>query len=183
MRSLRWITTAVTVSLAAALASDSLLSHTATVHVWPLAAPSPTPYLEIAYDPSSLQASATKIHHLQLSTKDGVNALVRVGLWDRKSKEWRGVVTAASAFDNSYTPTLSLNLDAAGHVWHVGFQASRPRKNDGIADSNKEGVGEQVRVKVVTATAGPKPVLNEPLVLDEHGKMAEKEVEKSFLQR
>ena len=67
---------------------------------------------------------------------------------------------------------LHLGEEGDQEVRYVSFAAAAPGEK-------KEGVS----VKVVRATAGPQPVLNQPVVLDESGKVPEPEVEKTFLQK
>lgn len=166
------------------LAADTSAARTATVYVWPLSAPSPTPYLDITYDPSSRQASVAKAYPPPVVVADDQDedALVRVGLWDGKSKKWRGVVTAASAIGDSHPRTVSLHLDGNGDAWYVGFHASESKREKPAGKAKDDDAG-RLRVELVTPTLGPTPVLNKPLVLDEHGKPPEKEVEKSFVQK
>lgn len=167
-------------------AAEISSTHTVTIYAWPLSAPSPTPYLDIKYDPTTLQTAISKAHSpsIAVSDDDADDSLVRVGLWDQSSKGWRGVVTGASGFSGKeFTRTVSLHLDGRGDVWHVGFKAGRPVENYEVGKNKGDGVAGQVRVELVKATPGPMPVLDEPMVLDENGRMPENEVEKSFLQR
>lgn len=120
---------------------------------------------------------------IAISDDDADDALVRVGLWDRNGKSWRGVVTTASGFGEQFTRTVSLHLDGKGDVWHVGFCAGKPADQYMLGTTRGNGAAGQVRVELVRATRGPVPVLDEPMVLDEDGRVPEKVEEKSFLQR
>ncbi|KAI9786744.1 MAG: hypothetical protein M1816_007815 [Peltula sp. TS41687] len=161
-------------------------THTVTVYTWPLSVPSPTPYLEIKYDPTTLQTAVTKAYPpfaAGADANDDNDPLTRVGLWDQSSGRWRGVVTALSGFGEESTRTVSLHLDGKGDVWHVGFYAGKPVEDYVVGKTKGSGAAGQVRVELVRATPGPMPVLDEPMVLDESGRLPEKEVEKSFFQR
>ncbi|KAI9833685.1 MAG: hypothetical protein M1826_006776 [Phylliscum demangeonii] len=176
--------------LSLVLAQDApRFPHTATVHAWPLSSPSPVPYLEIAYDATSRQTTLSKTHPVSVEVVDRATTdpLIRVGLWEPDARGWKGVVTTASAFQDTWTQTISLHLDDQGEVWHVGFYAlptstASPRP----PASKRQAAGEmedRIRVELVRAVPGPTPPVNAPVVLDEHGKTPEKEVEKTFFQK
>jgi hypothetical protein len=178
-----FLTTVVSV-FSITIAEASQPSRSVTVYAWPLSAPSPAPFVEITYDPSSLQASVKTSHEpvfLNEESRDpNGQSLVRVGLWDSASKKLRGIVTAVSTFDALYPRTVTLHIDEQGNCWHVELSRSGPRANSGNA---KEDVAGSIQVEVARPAVGPAPVLNPPIIVDEEGKTFEKGPEKSFLQR
>lgn len=168
---------------------DAALSHSAKVYTWPLDAASPSPYLDIHYNPSTHQTTISKSHSPSRGAADdgsrrsGSSNLLRFGLWNPTTQAWRGMVTAAPALEEGCTRTVSLHLDAQGNAVHLGLSASKLGERRVSSRAGAEGHDSRVRVQLVRASPGPRPVLNEPVVLDAQGKMPEKEVEKSFLQR
>ncbi|KAI9786230.1 MAG: hypothetical protein M1839_007641 [Geoglossum umbratile] len=155
----------------------STLPYTITLYASPLipssgtkAPPPPTPYGTISYNPSTLQALFTP------STSPSPPAdvpLTKLGLYDSDSKRWRSAVVAAT--EKLAGGCVMLHLGAGEgdqEVRHVSFAAAGPEGQIG-------GVG----ARVVRAAAGPRPVLSQPVVLDESGKEPEPEVEKTFLQK
>jgi len=62
-------------------------------------------------------------------------------------------------------------VDERGEPFHVGFGTSSKTS------------GEKVEVEIVKRVAGPKPVLNKPIVLNAEGKLETTEPEKTFLQK
>lgn len=166
------------------LAIDSSTSRTVTIYAWPLTAPSPLPYLEISYDSKSSDTAVIKSHSLKSTEKDENDEndqLIRIGLWEKDSKTWRGAVTARSTLDDSFSRKVLLHMNRQGEVWHVGLRRSG-FKTEQQGKKNKESKPE-IEVELVRPRSVPAPVMNEPVVLDERGRMPEKEPEKSFLQR
>lgn len=166
------------------VALDSSTSRTVTIYAWPLTASSPSPYLEISYDPKSSETAVTKTYSLKIPKKDKndeKDQLVRIGLWEKDSKTWRGAITAASTLDDNFARKVLLHLNRKGDVWHVGLRRSGT-KIEQQGKKSKESKPE-IEVELVRPRSVPAPVLNEPVVLDERGRMPEKEPEKSFLQR
>ncbi|KAI9770017.1 MAG: hypothetical protein M1840_003728 [Geoglossum simile] len=153
----------------------STLPHTLTLYASPLISstkplPPPTPYGTISYNPSTLQALFTA----STSSSPPADApLTKLGLYDSDSKRWRSaVVVAREKLVDGYV-VLHLAEDKGDQeVRCVSFAAAVP--------------GEQkagVTAKVVRVTAGPQPVLSQPVVLDEGGKVPEPEQEKTLLQK
>ena len=164
------------------IASDSVLSRSITIYVWPLSAPSPSPYLNIAYDPTSLSVAVKKSYQATLPSQQDPSrseSLVRVGIWDAQVKTLRGVVTSAATLDPRQGRTIFIHLDEEGSAWHVDVRPFRPQDE---ARRGKERYN-MVKVELVRPTADPSPILNEPVVRDEQGKIPEPEPEKSFFQK
>ena len=168
------------------LAADTSGSRSVTVHIWPLDAASPVPYLDVRYDATSLEAAVSKVYPVRSSSKkkeavdDGDGSLVRIGLWDAATKSWRGVLTGASALNEPHSRKISLHVDGQGSVWHVDIGGPGAIRVQGKDDDTSNS---DIQVELARPRPAPAPVLNEPLVLDDRGKMPEKETEKSFLQR
>ena len=161
------------------IASDSVLSHSSTIYVWPLSAPSPSPYLNVAYDPISLSAMVKETYQAPLPSPREPESLVRVGIWDAQVKTLRGIVTSAATLDPGQGHIISIHLDDQGSAWHVDLRPFR------LQDEDRQGKERysNLKVELVRPTGDPSPTLNEPVVRDEHGKIPEPELEKSFLQK
>ncbi|KAF1953640.1 hypothetical protein CC80DRAFT_142919 [Byssothecium circinans] len=134
--------------------------------------PSPVPLAQLDYDVETATGTVTSYTPPQGSYSS--EHFVRVGLHDPKTKSWKGVVTSAASFAEQYKQKFVVHVDEKGEVYHVGFSASA--KGNG-------GDKKEVDVEVVKKGAGPKPVLNKPVVLNAEGKIESKEPEKSFLQK
>lgn len=99
--------------------------------------------------------------------------LLKVG-WTDAEGLWRGITTPAATFGEGYVQQIKLYVDEEGTLYHIGIEALG---GDRAADKAEvEGV-------VVKPTPGPQPILNKPVVVDETGKVAGKEPEKTFLQK
>lgn len=154
------------------------------IQVWPLESTQPQQLAQVTYNPSTLTSTVSALSPPQGPYQS--ENLVRVGLYDSKTSDWRGIVTSAASFDTKYQQKISLHLDDDGSVWHVGFSAyPKPKsivqnanmKIDTITDAS------QVVVEIIKPSAGPTPVLNKPVVLTAEGKVQEKEPEKGMLQK
>ena len=150
-----------------------------SVYVWPMTESKPRVLAEVTYDPHSLSASTKKYHNLSPLPSD---YLVRVGLYNPKTTEWSGIVTSGSYFRDSYAKTIVLHLDHEGHPFHVGFGVSAS-SGEKPSDGKKPGVDKNLKVTVKPPVQGPQPHLNKPVVLNQDGKVEEKEPEKSFFQK
>jgi hypothetical protein len=131
--------------------------------------PSPIPLAQIEYDVD--QSVGTLSSYTPPTGSYSSDHLLRVGLSDPKSGSWRGIVTSAASFADQYHKKFVIHVDEKGEAYHVGFGTSA------------KGSGEEVEVEIVRRNAGPKPVLNKPIVLNAEGKIDSKEPEKSFLQK
>jgi hypothetical protein len=131
--------------------------------------PSPIPLAQIDYDAD--QSVGTLVSYTPPTGSYSSDHLVRIGLTDPKSGSWRGVVTSAAGFADRYHKKFVVHVDEKGEPYHVGFATSA------------KGSGNEVDVEIVRKSAGPKPALNKPIVLNAEGKLDGKEPEKSFLQK
>ncbi|KAF2803766.1 uncharacterized protein BDZ99DRAFT_452848 [Mytilinidion resinicola] len=152
------------------------LASTITIYTNPLhqdsasAIPSPTPLATISYDPSTASASLASYHPPTGAYTP--SHLLRIGLFDPATKEWKGVVTSSASFADEYLKRFTLHVDEQGEVYHVGFGTTAK-----IAGS------DEVEIEVSTRAKGPQPSLNKPIVLNAEGKLEGKEPEKTFLQK
>lgn len=180
-----------------------------TLWSWPLSSSSPLPLAEISYNANTTSSSVAKYTPPQISyTPDDY---VRVGLYNHKTSEWRGVLTSAASFDLKYQRKVELLVDENGQAYHVGFQAlarpelskkakkSRSRKAARATAKDPENPNKKkaqqpwvdpednketpLLVEITHPTPGPSPVLNKPVVVDPAGKVEGKEPEKTFLQK
>lgn len=131
--------------------------------------PSAIPLAQIEYDAD--QSVGTLASYTPPKGSYSSDHLLRIGLSDPKSGSWRGIVTSAASFSEQYHKKFIIHVDEKGEPFHVGFGTSA--KVDGA----------EVDIEIVKRSAGPKPVLNKPIVLNAEGKLESKEPEKSFLQK
>ncbi|KAJ4305208.1 hypothetical protein N0V90_000739 [Kalmusia sp. IMI 367209] len=131
--------------------------------------PSPIPLVQISYDAD--QTTGTVVSYTPPQGSYAPDHLLRIGIHDTKSGSWKGVVTSAASFAEEYKKRFVVHVDDKGEPYHVGFGASL------------KGAGEELEVEVVKREAGPKPVLNKPIVLNADGKIDAKEPEKTFFQK
>lgn len=131
--------------------------------------PSPIPLAQIDYDAD--QSVGTLLSYTPPTGSYSPDHLLRIGITQPGSGAWRGIVTSAASFSDQYHKKFIVHVDERGEPFHVGF-----------GTSSRSG-GEEVAVEIVKRIAGPKPVLNKPIVLNAEGKLESKEPEKSFLQK
>ncbi|KAJ4349993.1 uncharacterized protein N0V89_008614 [Didymosphaeria variabile] len=131
--------------------------------------PSPIPLVQISYDAD--QTTGTIVSYTPPQGSYAPDHLLRIGLHGNKEGTWMGILASAASFAEVYTKKFVVHLDEKGEPYHVGFSTS------------DKGVGEELEVLVVRKEAGPKPVLNKPVVLNADGRIDSKEPEKSFLQK
>lgn len=172
------------------------LAETLALYAWPLSSPSPSPLATIQYTPPSLPSSTSPSTAIPAKADtwtpprlDDANGddLIRIGLYDAKTKSWTGVVTSAASLVPGLEKKVTLRVDAEGQVWGLSFVAGvapGPRKAGRAKGTSGEDAKEaaDVTVEIVGVHRGPEPVLNRPVVLSAEGKVQEKE-EKTFLQK
>lgn len=180
-----------------------------TVWSWPLSASSPQPLADITYNAETLTSSVAKYSPPESSYS--AQDLVRVGLYDPKSSEWRGSVTSAASFNPRHQHKVHLHVDASGSPYSVDFVAFAnpidPREEKRTAKKEAREAAEagkkkpskpspktknkgaevkenpQPMVDVIKQGQGPSPHLNKPVVLNQEGKVDDKEPEKTLLQK
>jgi hypothetical protein len=153
------------------------VSSTVTVYAWPLAAPSPTSFATIALSASQAEPIA-EVNSLHLPLiQPSTDEIVRIGLYDPATKQWRGTATAASSFAPGLARKLTLHIDGDGNAYHASLSAfelpEKSKKKDGL------------EVEVIPLRPGPQPLLNKPVVLNADGKVqqVEEKDQRSFLQK
>lgn len=154
------VASSVTVFMQSVPASSSL--QTAII-------PSPIPLVQISYDAD--QTTGTVVSYTPPQGSYASDHLLRIGLHDKAPDSWKGVVSSAASFGQEYKKKFVVHVDEQGKPYHVGFGAS------------PKGTGEEIEVEIVQRQAGPKPVLNKPIVLNAEGRIDEKEPPKSFIQK
>lgn len=132
--------------------------------------PSPIPLAQIEYDADQPIGTITSYTPPHGSYSN--DHLLRVGLHDASSGEWRGIVTSAASFAEEYKKHFVIFVDEKGAPFHIGLTTSGRGKDK-----------EDIEVTILKRGAGMKPVLNKPVVLNADGKVGIKEEEKTFFQK
>ena len=163
--------------------SESLPSgsaRTTTVYAWPLSSP-PSKLAEIEYSPEERSASVLS-YTPPTSYSNNAVGLVGIGLYNSSTKTWLGTtVTSAASFEPGCQGTISLHVNAEGGVWRAAFHASR--RGASLNQNGRDIRDEKPRVEILRPAAAPQPQLNRAVVLSPDGKVPEKEVERTFLQK
>lgn len=147
-----------------------------TVYAWPLSS-SPSKLAEIEHSPVEQYTSV-----LSYTPPSSPQGLVGVGLYNHSTNAWLGsTVTSAASFQPEFQGTISLHVNADGDVWRVAFHSSR--KSVPSSPNGSDTGDDKPRVQLLRPAPAPQPHLNRPVVLSPDGKLPEKEVEKSFLQK
>ncbi|GAB0137740.1 hypothetical protein EsDP_00005994 [Epichloe bromicola] len=133
----------------------------------------PHPLAEISYDLAALASSSVLSYDAPELPES--SSLIRVGVYDKKTKSWTSGTTVASTenFAKGYSPTIMVNVNHKGHV------VSAALKGVQIDAGQTRDFGP--KVVVLTEGKGAQPALNKPVVLTEGEKVEEEE--KSFLQK
>lgn len=177
----------------------TLAQRSIDIYAWPVNAASPisTPYASISYTSTSPNGTLTNFNRDVSLPQD--STLVRLGYYTSAAKSaqsWSGIAVPASNFQSDTEKTLRLWVDGAENVYGLNFAgvvpAAPPKVPKGKkAKKDKKKKAEPVEqvkreelvVEVVRQVAGPKPVLNRPVVLNAEGKVEEKTEEKGFFQK
>ena len=177
-------------SLAVALVgAQQIAQQSVTIYAWPMTASQPQELAQITYSGSNTgpQASISNYNQPKISPEQpSAQDLVRVGLYDPTTKEWRGIATSAQSFDTKFRQKISLHLDLDHKPWHVGFSAQhKPKSTQKVRRQGQEiEVVPQAIAEVILPTPAPTPHLNRPVVLGPDGKVeAKEEDQKTFLQK
>ena len=158
-------------------AAAEATTSTVTVYAWPLAAPSPTSFATIAFSASQTKPIA-EVNSLHLPPiPPSTDEIVRIGLYDPSTKQWRGTATAASSFAPGLARKLTIHVDEDGHAYHASLSAFE------LQGTSKKK--DELQVEVIRPRPGPQPILNKPVVLNADGKVpqAEEKDQKTFLQK
>ncbi|KAI9700725.1 MAG: hypothetical protein M1836_002094 [Candelina mexicana] len=157
--------------------NGSPLDHSVKLYYWPPSKHLPSPFAQIRYSTAAQVSVVDKYSPPSPKSFSADDDIIRIGLYDPTTKAWSGIVTSTSGFKDGYQGAVRLHLDNKGKVWHVDFRALPSSRE---AHGQK---GEQLEVETVSATPGPRPHLNVPVVLDPEGKLPEEVVEKPFWQK
>jgi len=181
------------------LALLTLAQKSIDIYAWPVGAESPiaTPYAGISYTSTSPNGTLITFNRDLSLPQD--SSLVRLGYYASSAKtpqSWTGIAVPASNFHPDAEKTLRLWVDSAENVYGLNFAGVVPAAPTKVAKGKKgkkdkkkkeepvvQCKREELVVEVVRQVAGPKPVLNRPVVLNAQGKVDEKVEEKSFLQK
>ncbi len=137
----------------------------------------PSRLAEIEYSPVGDHARILSYTPPASSSK-----LVGLGFYDFSTKTWLGSTsTSAASFQPEFKGTISLHVSAEGEVWRVAFHSSSPSLKINHYDG-EEGT-DWPMVEILRPAPAPQPHLNKPVMLSPDGKVPEKEVERSFLQK
>lgn len=169
----------------AALPLISAEPHTAQIYIQPIGgASSPAPLAEVTYDITAPDTAAMVTSYEAPELPESAS-LVRIGLYDTRTKKWTGSTSVASVenFGKGYSPHFLLSVDAT--------KTTAEQEDVTVLGASLRGVridagqtrdfGPQARL-VLTAK-GKQPELNKPVVLSPEGKKVEKEEEKTFFQK
>lgn len=188
-----------TLFIVLSLAILSVAQRSIDIYAWPVNAASPisTPYASISY--SSTSPNGTLTHFSRGLALPQDSKLIRLGYYTSAAKtaqSWSGIAVPASNFQPNTEKTLRLWVDGAEHVYGLNFAGvvpaaptKVPKGKKAKKDKKKKAEPvEQVKreelvVDLVRQVAGPKPVLNRPVVLNAEGKVDEKTEEKGFFQK
>jgi hypothetical protein len=169
-----------TTTLAAAVCA-ALTIHaapqTAQLSLQPISSqpPAPVPFASISYDIASPDSST--ITDYDAPDIPESSSLVRIGIYDARSRSWLSGTTVASTenFAKGYSPTITVSVNSQGSVLSAALKGVQ------IDAGQTRDFGP--KVVVLAQGKGPQPVLNKPVVVSKEGKKAEQEEEKTFLQK
>ncbi|KAK6435086.1 hypothetical protein LTR95_008732 [Oleoguttula sp. CCFEE 5521] len=164
----------VLLSALASFATAAQPERTVDIFAWPLSAAKPQALTKIAYNSTT---ATVKTYKTPLISAD--EQIVRIGFFHPDSStSWNGIATSASNLAPAKDKTLQILLNTDGVIYHVGFAAF-----ESPVASRSGAKGDGLRVEVVPMRPGPVVHMNKPVVLDAEGKLADKEPEKTFLQK
>lgn len=156
----------------APLALSAQTQRSVDVFAWPLSASKPTTLAHITYNSTSASVQNYIAPHFAADEE-----VVRIGFY-HPSGSWSGVASAASNLAANTHKTVQLYLNTDHDLYHVGFKVSP------VASSSKSGNSKDgLNVEVVRLRPGQMPPLSKPVQLNAQGKVEEKPVEKSFVQK
>lgn len=163
---------ALVLAFITSLAQAAADEQTIDIFAWPSKSAKSQNLAKISY--TSTNATVKSYDAPEIPADDDV---VRIGFY-QPSGSWSGIATAASNLVPHKNKRLQLLINTNNELYHVGFKAS------GMASSSKTGQAKDgLDVEIIKMQPGPAPLLNKPVVLNEHGKVDEKEPEKTFLQK
>ncbi|KAI5296351.1 hypothetical protein KEM52_003701 [Ascosphaera acerosa] len=173
-------------------------SQSVDVYQWPVRPGStPSRLLSVSYDVSATVPKATITGWRPLGSAGGganavadadVDALVRIGMLDETTGQWRGSLVRQSLLLDTTKPlSLALHVDpASSRVVDVALSRSwqsTAGSTQRSADDASTTSPPAPEVTVVLPSPGPVPVLIEPVPVKQDGTPVQPVPEKSFLQK
>lgn len=155
------------------LAATSLPFST-SIYSWPLTSKTPSLLAEISYDPTTLSTSLDSYHSPKTSEADNNEKnLLRIGLYNKDTKEWTGTLTSLSSLPasssdtsmNNATLTLHLNPSKPTEIYHVSLSSSSASTNANT--DNKDN--NPLQITLLRPAAGPTPQLSKPVAPKQAG--------------
>lgn len=165
-------------SLLSALCAATIVSaveRTTEIWIQPVeAVQKPSVLAEVSYDLAALSASSVTSYEAPDLPDD--TKTVRIGIFDKKSKQWVSGSTVASVdnFKKGYSPNFLLSVDSKGEVVSAAIKGIK------VDAGYTRDFGP--KVVVLPEIKGKQPELNKPVVLSPEGKREEVQ-EKSFIQK
>ncbi|OJI89915.1 hypothetical protein ASPTUDRAFT_132884 [Aspergillus tubingensis CBS 134.48] len=173
-------------SLSAAISSSSQ-PQSAEILCWPVASPEPSVLAHVSYDSTTLQTeftfSSTNIAAAcgDNEPQDVSNDMIRLGLYTSTStntKQWVGTLASRSSLIGSENdrPTIRLHVGPSNNIYYVDLLPS-------TSSTSSPSTPVSPKLELLSSQAGPRPHLNQPIVLGPDGKNAEEVVEKTIFQK
>ncbi|KAL7652212.1 hypothetical protein ACMYSQ_009513 [Aspergillus niger] len=173
-------------SLSAATTTSSSQPLSAEILCWPVASPEPSVLAHVSYDSATLQPELTFPSTNIVAAcgdhepQDESNDLIRLGLYTSTStntKQWVGTLVSRSSLIGGETdrPTLRLHVGPSNKIYYVDLLSSTSSISSSTPVSPK--------LELLSNQAGPRPHLNQPIVLGPDGKNTEEVVEKTIFQK
>ncbi|PYI24242.1 hypothetical protein BO86DRAFT_310588 [Aspergillus japonicus CBS 114.51] len=162
--------------------SPSPQLSSADVFYWPAAASEPSFLAQISYNSTSMNSEVVSYSPPTPAHAYESSDLIRIGFFATNSsgsKHWVGTATSWSSFfgDEDHRPTLRLYTKSPyeDELYHVALVSSTTFAAFSTLVSP--------RVELVSNEAGPRPHLNQPVIIGPDGKNADDVVEKTFFQK
>ncbi|PYH89281.1 hypothetical protein BO71DRAFT_337011 [Aspergillus ellipticus CBS 707.79] len=158
----------------------------ADIFYWPLFSPEPSILARISYESTAQRPELISYSIPTIAARDdngsqdASKGLIRLGLYTSTvtySKQWVGTLASLSSLigDEDNKPTLRLHLGPSNKIYHVELLHFAPHA------ASSPLVNPQL--ELVSHQTGPRPHLNQPLIIGPDGKNAEEIVEKTFFQK
>ncbi|OAA41395.1 Ankyrin repeat-containing domain protein [Metarhizium rileyi] len=176
-RTMRTLTTLVS-ALCAALTVGAF-PQTAEFSIQPISSSRqqspPFPFASVSYDLAAIDSSTVTSY--DAPEIPDASSLVRIGVYDPKTKSWASGTTVASTenFAKGYSPTITVSVNSRGDVLSAALKGVQ------IDAGQTRDFGP--KVVILPEGKGPQPALNKPVIVSSEGKKVEEEVEKTFLQK
>ncbi|PWY64513.1 hypothetical protein BO70DRAFT_356948 [Aspergillus heteromorphus CBS 117.55] len=171
--------------LAVAICSESQ-PLSAEIFCWPLSSPGPSIVTRISYEvtaqrPELISFSTPTTVDCDYTGSDGeLQGLIRLGLYTSTAtnpNQWVGTLVSRSSLIGSddCKPTLQLHIGPSNKTYHVELQQHASRAASSTPMSPQ--------LELISYQNGPRPHLNQPLIIGPDGKNADEVFEKTFFQK